>query len=359
MRPSVLRWSAHALCVILFAVMVACAAGTPPITYVVMPTALTPVDADRNKTKDFARVFCSSLPHFKDKDGHPWGECATYLDMFEPPQPEAPLATEFRYLLISGFGGDCFKDVRAFSTSIAHLKDAHQLDVEYFAVTPDGSSEENGKSIARHIEESLTRDRNRRYILIGYDKGAADLQEALRTLEDPKAKVAALVSVAGIVGGLWLPDLTRALMEPSRPWVAPSCPGNMQDGVHSIVREVRQAFLRENPPLVPGYSIVAASASGETSEALRPGWKRLSVYAKEQDGQVVAWEAVLPGAKYLGMARADHWAIAMPFEESMQPPKAIDRNHYPRDALLEAIVRFVSADVQANEPAPAAPVAPK
>ena len=255
MRGAMSRWGAHAACVLLFAVMAACAAGTPPVTYVVMPTALTPVDADHNKTKEFARVFCSSLSHFKDKGGRPWSECATYLDMFEAPQQQVQFETAYRYLLISGFGGDCFTDVRAFSTSITHLKDAHRLDVEYFAVTPYGSSEENGKSIARHIEEALARDRTRRYILIGYDRGAADLQEALRTLEEPKTKVAALVSVAGIVGGLWLPDLTRGLMEPSRPWIAPSCPGNMQDGVHSVVREVRQAFLRENPPRVPGGSI--------------------------------------------------------------------------------------------------------
>ena len=255
-----------------------------------------------------------------------------------------------RFLFVSGFGGDCFKDVRAFSTSIAHLKDAHQLAVEYFAVAPYGSSEENGKSIAKHIDEAWAGDKTHRYVVIGYDKGAADLQDALRALEAPKTKVAALVSVAGIVGGLWLPDQMRALMEPSRPWVAPSCPGNMKDGMHSLAREVRQAFLRENPLPVPGYSIVAASTLDETSSALRPSWKRLSVYAKEQDGQVVAWEGVLPGAKYLGSAHADHWSIALPFDESPQPPKAIDRNHFPRDALFEAIVRYVTADLEATIP---------
>jgi hypothetical protein len=336
LKPSTsARWFAHAGCALVLAAMAACAAATPPITYSVMPTALTPVDADRNKAKEFARVFCASLGHFKDKDGHAWGECEKYLEMTDAAQAQAQIATPYRF---------------PFSTSIAHLKDAHRLDIDYFAVAPYGSSEENGKSIARHIDDALARDKTHRYVVIGYDKGAADLQEALRALEAPKTKVAGLVSVAGIVGGLWLPDLTRALMEPTRPWIAASCPGNMQDGVHSIVREVRQAFLRENPPPVPSYSIVAASAYEETSSALRPAWKRLSLYAKEQDGQIVAWEQVLPGAKYLGTAHADHWSIALPFDEAPQKTKAIDRNHFPRDALLEAIVRFVSADLQATEP---------
>ena len=348
--PLIRPLAVHAACALALAAMAACAAGTPPITYSVMPMGLAPVDIDHNKSRDFARVFCSSLTHTKDKNDHSWGDCSKYLDTTERGQGQVQLLTPYRFLFVSGFGGDCFKDVRAFSTSIAHLKDAHQLTVEYFAVAPYGSSEENGKSIAKHIDEAWAGDKTHRYVVIGYDKGAADLQDALRVLEAPNTKVAALVSVAGIIGGLWLPEELRALMEPSRRWVAPTCPANMKDGMHSLAREVRQTFLRENPLPVPGYSIVAASTLDETSSALRGSWKRLSVYAKEQDGQVVAWEGVLPGAKYLGSAHADHWSIALPFEESSQPQKAIDRNDFPRDALLEAIVRFVTADLQATEP---------
>jgi hypothetical protein len=80
------------------------------------------------------------------------------------------------------------------------------------------------------------------------------------------------------------------------------------------------------------------------SKPLRGSWKRLRTYAVEQDGLLVDWESVLPGAKYLGTARADHWAIALPFEESAERIDAVDRNHFPRDALLESIVRFVTAD---------------
>ena len=116
------------------------------------------------------------------------------------------------------------------------------------------------------------------------------------------------------------------------------------------MREVRQSFLRQNPMPVPSYSIVGATSLDETSSVLKPSWKRLSVHARDQDGLMIAWEAVLPGARYLGSARADHWAIALPFEESEQTLKGIDRNHFPRDALLEAIVRYVTADLGAAEP---------
>ena len=124
----------------------ACAPAIGPVTYSIMPAALTPVDAEHNKAKDFARVFCSTLAHLKDKDGRPWGDCGRYLEATEAPQAQAALTTRYRFMVVPGFGGECLRDVRAFSTSIAHLKDAHKIDVEYFAVAPFGSSEENGKS---------------------------------------------------------------------------------------------------------------------------------------------------------------------------------------------------------------------
>ena len=229
------------------AIAAACAAGVAPVTYPVMPAALVPVDAEHNRARDFARVFCSTLSHLKDKDGRSWGDCAKYLDATDAPQPQTAIDARFKFLFVPGFGGECMKDVRAYSTSIAHLRDAHQIAVEYFAVAPFGSSEENGKSIARRIEEGWSGDASRRYVLIGYSKGATDILEALRVLDAPKTKVAAVVTIAGIVGGLWLPGDLRALMQGTQPWIAPGCPGNVEDGIHSVLRDVRLGFLRQNP----------------------------------------------------------------------------------------------------------------
>src|SRR5437870_2128507 len=106
----------------LVAAMLACAAAAPPITYPVMPSALTPIDADHNKAREFGRVFCSTLGHFKAPDGRSWGDCAKYLEIAEPSQAQPPLTTTYRVLFVGGFGGTCLKDVRAFGPSIAHLK---------------------------------------------------------------------------------------------------------------------------------------------------------------------------------------------------------------------------------------------
>jgi hypothetical protein len=328
-----------------------CAGTVAPITYSVMPSALTPVSGERNKAKDFGRVFCSTLAHLKDPEGHAWGDCAKYIDIAQPAQSQGAVTSPYRFLLVGGFGGECLKDVRAFGPSIAHLKDAHGIAVEYFAVPPYAPSEENGKAIAKHIDEGWSGDRAHRYVLIGYDKGAADLVEALRVLDEAPAKVAAVVTIAGIVGGIWRPEDLRLLMQPGQPWISASCPGNVQDAMASVTREVRQSVLRASPLQVPGYSIVAASTLAETSSALRPMWKRLSLYARDQDGEVIGWEGLLPDGKYLGTVKADHWAVALPFDETPKPPTGVDRSRFPRDGLLEAIVRFVTADLPAAEPA--------
>lgn len=322
-----------------------CSAAPPPAQPPVMPAALAPIPASRDKSHAFARVFCATLPHTADRDGKRWGDCARYIEPAEPPSPLPPLATPYRFLLVGGFGDGCFRDARAFGTAVTHLRDAHHLDVDAFAVAPFASSEENGASIARQIDAGWTADRTRRYVLVGYDKGAPDLLEALQLLADPAAKVAAIVTVAGVVGGIWRPDAVRALMDPAAPWMADRCPGNQADGAHSLLRDVRLRFLRENPLPVPGYSIVAASDATDTSTALGAAWKSLSIYAANEDGVLLAWDAILPESTFLGSLKADHWAVALPFDAAGRPPKGIDRNRFPRDALLEALVRYVSGDL--------------
>src|SRR2546425_10615020 len=118
-HPKLLMLNFAALCV------AACGAAAPPVTYPVMPSALTPIDADHDKAKDFARVFCSTLPHLKDKDGHAWGDCAKYLEMPEPPRAQAAFSTPYRFLFVAGVGAACLQDGRRVRTSIAHLKNAH------------------------------------------------------------------------------------------------------------------------------------------------------------------------------------------------------------------------------------------
>jgi hypothetical protein len=57
-------------------------------------------------------------------------------------------------------------------------------------------------------------------------------------------------------------------------------------------------------------------------------------------------DQIVPGSKFLGRLSGDHFAVALPFETSDEAIKSqADKNHFPRAALLEAIVRFVIQDL--------------
>jgi hypothetical protein len=63
-------------------------------------------------------------------------------------------------------------------------------------------------------------------------------------------------------------------------------------------------------------------------------------------------DTVIPGATLLGYVRADHWAIAMPFSRTSAALAAtlIDHNAFPREVLLEAVVRAVEESLETHRP---------
>ena len=81
-------------------------------------------------------------------------------------------------------------------------------------------------------------------------------------------------------------------------------------------------------------------------------WELLTAYGAIEDGQLLREDAIYPDAKYLGAALADHFAIALPFNKSKDSAikAGMDKNNYPRSALLEAIVRFVVQDLESAKP---------
>ena len=66
---------------------------------------------------------------------------------------------------------------------------------------------------------------------------------------------------------------------------------------------------------------------------------------------MIFYDALIPGSTLLGYVNADHWAIAMPISRDMPvvAQTLIDRNNFPREVLLEAIVRFVEESLLEHE----------
>lgn len=94
-------------------------------------------------------------------------------------------------------------------------------------------------------------------------------------------------------------------------------------------------------------SLVALPEPDRVSAVLRPGYRRIARLDPCNDGQVVWADAIVPGGTLLGYVNADHWAVALPIVRGAPPglrslaAAPVDRNGFPREVLLEAVVRQV------------------
>ena len=342
-RP--LPWPA-AICV----VGAACSSGAPVAESVPLSVEV-PIGAPgvQDGRAEFADVFCATLEHLA-ADG--WGPCGDYVDHpatgsgdFSAP----PLPTGFRVLVVSGVLAGCIENrVQAFSRARLHLEERHGLSIEYLALPGLGGVEHNSGRIARYLREHGPTD-PRPYILIGFSKGASDLMDALAYEPDIRAHAAALVTVAGSVGGSWAADSgDDAVAGVLGKLGGLGCGTGDALGLGSLTRGQRRAFLADHPePYVPTYAVVAVSSREETSSVLRPAWDWVAQYSLQQDGMMAVPDALPPGSTLLAVARGDHWAVALPFDSGDDSTLAtlVNRNRFPRPALLEAVLRYVGRDL--------------
>ena len=71
---------------------------------------------------------------------------------------------------------------------------------------------------------------------------------------------------------------------------------------------------------------------------------------KSRELHIVERDAIVPGGLFLGRALGNHWAVAFPFDPNPNvKPRAlrvIDKNRFPREALIEAAVRVALRSVE-------------
>jgi hypothetical protein len=345
-------------------VCVAGCSGLPrPVAAAVLPLRSAPISADGGAIPStrFGGLFCGVLGHLADF-GADWGYCDRY---FRPsgtptPVPEAiEGAASYRLLVVPGIFGQCVEAIaRPFEDARRHLASAHRLDVEYLSVSGLGSTAYNAAEIEAYLQQQLGGTDKRPYIAVGYSKGALDLIEAVSKHATARASVRALVTIAGSVLGSRLPEgVPRGLVDTLQGQRLGTCDVGDGGGIDSLRRADSVAVVAGfSPPAgFRSYSIAAVSDPATTSAVLASSWRQLTVYSLEQDSQVVHEDAIVPGGAYLGMARGDHWAVALPFEDI--PPtdplarvaaRLVNRNHYPRVALFEAALRYVLMDLEAH-----------
>ena len=333
----------------IFAVLLLSLSGCATTAPILLPAATSVPPAGSGLTT-FGEYFCATLTHL-DPLHTEWGACERYLRASVSPQAAVttPITSDWQVLVVGGIFSHCFEQRHAYvlAPALNHLEVAHGIKTHLLSVGSVDTPEANAAVIARYLESHPGR-----YIAVGHSKGAVDLMTALQHYKTAQDNIHALVSVAGAIGGSPLLDVSEGITIAGFRWAVRNsglgdCRIERGGGIKALRREARQAFLREwKPPAgLRSYSVVGVVDRHTISAPLRTMWTMLKGHARDNDSQVIPIDGVIPGARFLGVANGDHWALAVPFSEHYDPRvrRKVDRNRFPRTALLEAIVRYVDS----------------
>lgn len=253
-------------------------------------------------------------------------------------------------VVVPGIGWDCFSNWLSPKGSVAeHLR---QIGFDQVTLQVDGlsSSANNARQIRDAIMQMDQPGDAPRIVLIGYSKGAPDILEAVTAYPEIRSRVAAVVSAAGAIGGSALAnDASQSQLDLLRHWPGSECTAGDAGGLDSLRPEPRKAWLATHP-LPEGlhyYSLVTFPEPERISAVLKPSYNKLGQIDGRNDSQVIFYDQIIPGSTLVGYINADHWALAVPIGRSHPTLRKtfVNHNDYPREALLEAMLRLIEEDL--------------
>ena len=96
------------------------------------------------------------------------------------------------------------------------------------------------------------------------------------------------------------------------------------------------------------YSLATFPQPERISSVLKSSYRKLARVDSRNDGQLIFYDQVIPGSHLLAYINADHWALAVPIARTHSTIGAVfvTQNAYPREALVEALLRFIEEDLR-------------
>jgi len=254
-------------------------------------------------------------------------------------------------VVVPGIGWECFEKWLEPKGSVTkHLR---QFGYEQVNVQVDGlsSSAHNARQIRDAIVQMEPAAEQPRLVLIGYSKGAPDILQAVVSYPEIRGRVAAVISAGGSVGGSPLAnDATQSQVEMLTHWPGAKCTPGDGGALDSLRPATRKQWLAENslPNDFPYYSLATYPQPERISSVLRSSYNKLSRVDARNDSQMIFYDQIIPGSTLLGYVNADHWALGVPIARSHSTLGStfVDKNDYPREALVEAMMRFVEEDLE-------------
>jgi hypothetical protein len=255
--------------------------------------------------------------------------------------------------VVPGLGFDCFEKWLEPPGSAAEHVRRYGYDQVMIKVDALSSTENNARQIRDALLAMPAESGPPRLVLIGYSKGAPDILDALVTYPEIRNRVAAVVSAAGAVGGSPLAnDAKQSQADLLRHFPGSTCESGDAGAVASLRPATRRAWLATHPlPTdVRYYSLVTFPQPERISSVLKSSYRKLARIDARNDSQVIFYDQVIPGSDLMAYVNADHWALAVPIARSHTTVGAtlVTENAYPREALLEAMLRFVEEDLSNN-----------
>jgi len=313
----------------------------------------------QDKRGRFREIYCAVLAARVGEvpDHRPCDDALTRLGAEPAPtgQPVA-LGASSRHLVaavVPGIGYSCFVNwLQPQGTVNEHVG---KYGYALAAIPVDALS---GTTVnARQIRDWVMARENGpgapRLVLVGYSKGTPDVLEAIVSHPEIRARVAAVVSIAGAVGGSPLANEAEQYQaDVLQHFPGAACDGGDGGGVASLRPAVRRAWLAQNPlPAdLPMCSVVTLPRPERISSILSGTNRKLNQIDGRNDSQMIFYDQLIPGSTLLAYLNADHWAVVVPIARTHDTIGSlfVTQNAYPREALTEAVLRFVEEDLAAR-----------
>lgn len=251
-------------------------------------------------------------------------------------------------VIVPGMFGQCLKRWALPLEDAATYMRKQGYRVDTIDVEGRSSSARNAAIIAQALPHLISP--GERLLIIGYSKGMSDVLETLSLYPYAVPAGSAVVSLSGVVSGTPIANHPESLDELVSRVPLPGCGPGDRTAVESISSRHRLGWLADHPlPRDRTYfSVSAFTDYAHVSWPLKQTYRQISPLNGQNDGQVPYTDAILPGSHLLGYLNADHWAVALPLARNVPGlrPLLAGHNDYPREILLEAIVRSVEEQLE-------------